>query len=527
MSLRRLLGRAAGAVAVATAARHGAGAWAMHRTLAAVDRPRASAAGTETGGAVGVVHFIVPVLREQQHIRGAVDWFAPLLRHIPGSTLTFVTTSREHAERAVLAERIAARSARLPAAAVVGAFPELTDTELKAVRTYLEQQTAPVSAKDVVAALETVSTTDQVVDALLTDDDVRALPIRHVHYTGTGRKAAQVNHAAATLPPMREPAYLAVYDIDSRPGQELIERTWASIAAYAAQHGGLPGVVQQSARFTCGSTSPCGWERALCRGAARLQTMWTLRREIPAFRRYARASVGEHGPLQSLVRGGGLVQTVGHGLWVRQDVFEDLGGLPTYTVLDDLPFGYHVTVERTPVLVVSQTAAAPGPEDARSLLDQGRRWYANYLDYAACWAEAGTNGRGTQAWRAAALAVGWYRGATWLARTPATATCLWLLLRPSTRLPTRATAATALWLGMVTPVGQLAAADGQQLGPGEQARASAELLAAYLVSSVGPAVAVAQRLTRHRTAMAPKTHRRLPLSGQASLPPGSNHDHRR
>lgn len=507
-------------VAVATAARHATGSWALHRTLATVDRPHTSSAGAETGEAVSVVHFIVPVLREQQHIRAAVHWFAPLLRQMPGSTLTFVTTSREHTERAVLAERVAARSADISAAELSDVFPELTDAELKAARTCLEQRPTPVGVGEVTTALEAVATTDQVIETLLRDTAVRALPIRHVHYTGTGRKAAQVNQAAATLPHGREPAYLAVYDVDSRPGQQLIEQTWSSIAAYTARHGDWPGVVQQSARFTNCGASPRGWERALCRGAARLQTVWTLRREIPAFRGYAHSADGEHGPLRSQFSGGGLAQTVGHGLWIRRDVFDRLGGLPTYTVLDDLPFGYRVTVERVPVLVVPHTTAAPGPEDVRSLVDQGRRWFANYLDYASCWAEADHSDRGTQAWRAVALAVGWYRGATWLARTPATATCLWLLFRPSTRLPIRATAATALWLGVVAPVGQLAAADGQYLSPAARTRASVELLAAYLVSSIGPAVAVAHRLTRGSAELSPKTHRRH------SIPPGSNDDHR-
>ncbi|MEU9168527.1 hypothetical protein AB0D34_12145 [Streptomyces sp. NPDC048420] len=515
MNPRRIMRCAAGAVAVAAAVRHTAGLCAMRRTLATVDQP----APPEEEMVAGIVHFVVPVLREQPHIRAAVDWFVPLLKQWPGSTLTLVTTARERAERILIAEQIAARSVRQPHAMAAGMFPELADDELRAVRCRL-QRPGPVSAQEVAGALDSVATTDQVVDAVLADPALAALPIRHVHYTGTGRKAAQVNQAAAGLPRTPEPAYLAVYDIDSRPGPELIERTWASIVEYAARQGSLPGVVQQSARFTSSGASPHRWERALCLGAARLQTLWTLRREIPAFRRYTRAVLGGHGPVRMLAGGGALAQTVGHGLWVRLDVFGELDGLPTYTVLDDLPFGFRATVEHVPVHVVDHTATAPGPEDARTLLEQGRRWFANYLDYSACWAESTRCGRGTPARRATALAAGWYRGATWLARTPATVTCLYLLLRPSTRLPMRATAATALWLGLVTPIGQLAAAEGRLLSPCERAQASFELLLAYLVSSAGPALAFVHPPARPgaERAMAPKTNRRLTSGGTPSAP---------
>jgi hypothetical protein len=49
-------------------------------------------------------------------------------------------------------------------------------------------------------------------------------------------------------------------------------------------------VIRQSARFTTTGAATRGWERALCRGSARVQTLWTLRRELPSLRRYHRAT---------------------------------------------------------------------------------------------------------------------------------------------------------------------------------------------------------------------------------------------
>jgi hypothetical protein len=67
----------------------------------------------------------------------------------------------------------------------------------------------------------------------------------------------------------------------------------------------------------------------------------------------------------------GVAQPVGRGLFVRLDVFRGLGGLPTFSVLDDVPFGYRLTIEEIPVDCVPFTAIADAPEDARMLLAQG------------------------------------------------------------------------------------------------------------------------------------------------------------
>lgn len=506
MSLKRLLRHAALTVCVATAARHSSGAWSMRRTLTSFDRPEAEFPNL---GSVpqGIVHLIIPVLREQEHIRGAACWFAPLLRQMPGSSLTFVTTAREYTERALLATRIAARSGKV---ALSTEFPQLSEAELSAVSAYFERLLGAARPEHVATALAQAPATDQVVEAVLAEPDFRTLPIRHVHYKGEGRKAEQVNYAAASLPPTSVPSYIGVYDIDSRPSGHLLQQTWTSIHAETNRRGAAPAVVQQSARFTTHGLSERGWERALCRGAARMQTIWTLRREIATFHRYNRAAHRRLGPLPSLITGGGLAQTVGHGLWVRRDVFGELGGLPTHTVLDDLPFGYRLTIERVPVHVVPWTTTALGPEDINALVSQNRRWFNNYLDYASCWAEAERALRGTRGHSAAALLAGWYRGAIWLSRTPATACVLVTLCHPRSGIPLRAVAATALWLGLVTPVNQVNDAAGQQLTPVQRAAASTELLLAYLVSSLGPTAAVAERLAHSAPdrALAPKTHRR-------------------
>nr|WP_237419284.1 glycosyltransferase family 2 protein [Kitasatospora sp. SID7827] len=331
--------------------------------------------------------------------------------------------------------------------------------------------------------------------------------VRHVHYRGDGRKAAQVNAAVEQLAIAdAEQEYIAVYDVDSRPSRELLERTAEFLARRRAADGELPCVVQQSARFATQGAAGAWWERSLCRGAARAQTLWTVRREIPNLRQQADTARCPHtGPGLP-----GLAQTVGHGLLVRTDVFRKVGGLPTFTVLDDVAFGYRLTLDGIPVDSLPFTTTVPAAEYLRELLAQSERWFQSYLDYpkcAACWH---AEGHGSSRDHAMALTIGAYRGMAWLLVSPATALCLALALDPRTRLPVRAAAATALWASAVAPVRALAVAEGQPLTVRATAVRSAETLAGLLLKSVGPLTALGRWAvsgTRH-TALAPKSNRR-------------------
>jgi hypothetical protein len=207
------------------------------------------------------------------------------------------------------------------------------------------------------------------------------------------------------------------------------------------------------------------------------------------------------------------VQTVGHGLLIRIDVFRQVGGLPEYTVLDDLPFGYQLTAAGVPVHPAPITLVAPAPEHVADLVATHRRWFRNYLDYPACARVASRAGRGSPVEHAIALGVAGYRAATWLLASPATAACTVALVRRTSTPAARAVAAVALWLGCVTPVRMLAATNPDRPSLGEQAREAAEVYAAYLLKSIGPIAALADTVMvaaapASRLRLSPKTHRR-------------------
>ncbi|MFB7472571.1 glycosyltransferase family 2 protein [Kitasatospora sp. NPDC056184] len=483
-------------IAAAVAARNVNGLRQVRQTLAHVDRP-AQAVSVEPM----VLHVVIPVLREQQHISGALAWFVPLLRDFPGSTLTLVSTAREERERAHLVGRLAGATAD---DLTVQRFPQLTSEELTALAEALAKTGGRVLTLATAAeALSAFPTTADVIASGIAG--LREPVVRHVHYEGDGRKAAQVNAAVEQLAADSAEEYVAVYDVDSRPSLELLQRTAEFLAYRRAEDGELPRVVQQSARFAAQGAADTWWERALCRGAARAQTLWTLRREIPNLRGYAESAHRTRPGLR------GLAQTVGHGLLVRTDVFRQVGGLPTFTILDDVAFGYRLTLDGIPVDSLPFTTTVSAAEYLPELLSQSDRWFQNYLDYPQCAARWHAQGHGSRLDHAAALAIGTYRGMAWLLVSPATAACLALVLGPRTRPPVRAAATAALWTATVAPVCQFAKAEGRPLTVRETAVQSAETLAGLLLKSIGPMTALgrwAATGTRH-SALAPKSNRRI------------------
>lgn len=472
-------------VALSLACRQVVGLVQLRRTLAWVDQLRPDHQVMEPLSGIGI-HFVVPVLREQAHVPAMLSWFRQLLRELPEASLSVVTTAREDREREYILDAVmAAGSDRIALARI----PQLSAEERAALGSDATASNA-ISRSAAAAVLGRFPTTSEVVRSELArfSDDISR--IRHVHYEGGGRKAAQVNEAVMGLPEGADGGYVAVYDVDSRPTAALMERTLAFVAHRRMVTGELPAVLQQSARFETSGTHPRSWQRALCRGAAQLQTLWTLRREIPSFRRYAAAVDGRRGRRSATARG--LAQTVGHGLQVRVDVFRAAGGLPVYTVLDDFPFGYRLSVDGIEVQPVPFTAVAPAPEGTVELFAQGQRWFHNYLDYPRCAQHARAAGHGTAWTRFVGLAVGAYRGATWLLRSPGMAASL-ALLAWRTSWATRLAAVVSLICGVVAPLRMLARAEGRAQSPAQLGCQAIELILANLVSSVGPAAAIFER----------------------------------
>ncbi|SEH01771.1 Glycosyl transferase family group 2 [Nonomuraea solani] len=493
--------RAAAWVAAAgMVARHTAGAWQLSRTLTWLRHGRQAQETPLQSGRPPEVQVIVPVLREQGHVGAALAWWRQTLPVFPGMTVTFVSTAREEHERALLSETVS-RSGRLSASQ----FPQVAARDLNDLNRARAATGGNLTVEAAEAILARTPVTRDVIDELLAAEDWPR--IGHLTYPGLGRKAAQINYAARSLGPYD---YLAVYDIDSRPSRDVLTATYALLSSQP--HG--PPVVQQHALHVAPHVAPAAYPgrrlaHAFVRGSATLQTVWTLRREIPYARRYHHW-IGRDG--WTARAKAGLSQPVGHGLFLRQNVLTEVGGLPETTVLDDVPTGVRFTLRAIPTVSVPLVGAVPAPDSAAEVLAQTRRWFCSYLDYPALMRAATQEGAGSVGQRCLISAVAIYRGTAWLAAGPLTAVTLAAALAPRSAPALRVTACAGVLLASTVPVLMLARARPGPMPARQIVRDSAELLAAYLLRSIGPWQALGAAVRgRHPTGTAspaPKTHRR-------------------
>lgn len=383
--------------------------------------------------------FIIPVINEQDSVAAAAAHFSQHTRTLASAEIVFVTTGMEDLD------------------------------PYSGCR--LERQ----------AAISTAEVIDQLIQA---HPDV---PIRRIHFTGDGRKAAQVNLALRSLAVDADSAnvhYAAVFDIDSRPSVHSVIGVLSYAGALARERGNWPTVLQQSALFFVeGDTRSKGLVHAF----ADLQSLWTLRREIPALRRYsARVGDGTH-PHRTVAREG-LAQTVGHGLYINVSALPLTGPLPEYTTLDDLPFGFQLTSRGRRVDPVPHLTTAAVPTSLGSWVRQGQRWFVSYLEYSRCFRVAATSDDTDTLRAASALLCGWYRGFTWLLRGPLTMTVFVALVRRATPRSTRMLAAVSILIGFVEPIRLLRRLDNN---PGSLFSRAMLLAVANFTSSIGPFRALA------------------------------------
>jgi len=487
---------AAWVAAVGLVSRHGAGVWQLARTLAWLRHDGEREIDCLDDRPLPEIHVVVPILREQQHVGAALAWWRQILPSFPGMSLTFVSTAREELERNLLA-RAVSRGGRL----TEEEFPQLSTSELADLN-HARTSTGGYLAPEVAAGiLARTPLTRDVVDRLLAEGNPAR--IRHLTYPGAGRKAAQINYVAQSLPPG---GYLAVYDVDSRPDVELLAATYALLIS---RPDGSPPMVQQHALHTASHVGRRSVREMVVRGSATLQTVWTLRREIPYARRYQKSA--SRTGVRARV-GAGLSQPVGHGLFVRSDVVTEVGGFPEMTVLDDVPTGVPLTLRGIPTRSLPRLAEVPAPDSVAEVIAQGRRWFCSYLDYPAILQAAARADTGSPAHRRLLWLVATYRGTAWLAASPVTALGVAAALSPRSGYGLRATASAGLFLAAIVPVVMIAAAGYGPQSVRDVSRDAAELLVAYLVRSLGPWLAVGDAVRgRHptvATAPAPKTHRR-------------------
>lgn len=428
------------------------------------------------------VLLVLPLLREQRLISDTTARLAEMAEKWGNATVVLVTTEREHTNRAAAATRLDALAACLrrkrSSAYLTAQYARvLPASDL----CWLADQSGD-RARDYPQLLRelfgTTPSTPTLAARLAADSGGR---VRHHHVADPqAGMVQQINTAVAAelhrlttdgITP--DDVWIGVYNADSRPHPD----TLSALAACPPDSR----VVQQSALFTVDSPSPDRCRRVFTTGAALLQSRWTLAREIPRLRAQARQA--RNGP----ARWPRLAHCVGHGLFVRGDTWQALGGLPEATMNEDLAFGYTLTAAGIPIEPLPLLEHGEAPGTPTSVVRQGRQWFWSYPQYPTAAGLAAGADLGASRTRGWLTVQGLARGVAWLGQSPAIAAALALPVVSRTRAAALAASAAAVTAYLYVPAVQVTAQlrrDGIPATVG--ARELAGILAAALTSSVGP-----------------------------------------
>ena len=445
--------------------------------------------------------LVVPLLREQRVIAETAATFVALARGHPGSTVLLVTTEREQAERADGETRLCALADALADETPIGALMDRFGGVLPRDRLeQLGQEVSGLAHEVCLAAARTsfgaVPTTAALAAGLAATEPL----LTHHHYPRPdGTMADQINDAVAEELDRLErdraidpsSVYVGIYNADSRPEPSTLRSAANTVARLGRTRWGAPRVMQQSGLFVANldafDRARSGW---YLRGAALLQTRWSLAHEIPAWRRQSHAARAG--------RPARLAHCTGHGLFIRADEFRRWDGLPTNTMNEDLAFGFLLSAARVPIDPIPAIEWADSPETIRQVVRQKRQWFWSYIDHPQIVRMAARRRLGSRWTRARLATHGALQGVAWLATTPAIAGTLVLpVLRP--RRWTAALSIVALASYLALPFALIAAELRRRQRRDRHLTASELLggLAAYLSHSLGPAWCCAHAI--HRT----------------------------
>lgn len=478
----RVVRAAAWAAATALALR---GASGTVNAVSSLRWLRAAAEDRQEGQDIRFV-LVVPLLREQAAIGDLAKTLAALAGTHPGTRVAIVTTEAEYAARERDAQRATGLASAMAAGARTGRIVSqflglLPVTDLMALAGAARGQDRARCAELVDAALAACRPTPELVAELAASCE----PLAHYHCPGRDSgMVQQLNYAIrAEIGRSRaagdnlERLFLAVYNADSRPHPGTLRAAAALVARQGNAAGGPVRLIQQSAVFTANIGSLGGGPQGvILAGAGWLQSRWTLSREVPRLRRQAAAARAGRALIP-------LAHCVGHGLMIRADLFEELGGLPESTVNEDLALGYLACAAGIPIDPLPLLEEADTPVTVGSWAGQARQWFASYPQYPRAAALAAAAGLGTPARRGWLTIQGLARGGLWLGQSPVIALALALPVVARRRRLACVLTGAGLAGYYVVPSWLAARAAGRPLDP---ARALPGGLAAMLLSSAGP-----------------------------------------
>lgn len=254
------------------------------------------------------MHVVVPLYREQELVASTVEFWRERCASDPELHVALVTTEKEGSE--------AGTTAALTRAAV----------EAAAV------------------------------------DRLRHMHVREVHPYRAVQLNAAVDAVRAATIGAPAPAWIGVYNADSRPCASTFDELRFAIAAEPELRA-----YQQLAQYTVPELRPAS---RMMESFAALQTWWTYTSWAARVRRGQSGTRGWAAPFS----------TFGHGEFVRLDALDAIGGFPDFAYADGLLLGWMLLFAGYRVEMLASPDFAEVPRDPAELVRQHRAWIRGLLN---------------------------------------------------------------------------------------------------------------------------------------------------
>jgi hypothetical protein len=254
--------------------------------------------------------------------------------------------------------------------------------------------------------------TGAMLDELIASSPLKSVRISRLHFPKYNEVVAeQLNFALSMIPPQgdRKREYVAVYNADSVLGLEGFEAILER-----AKSGSL--VSQQSSLFLW--NVPLLFERGAFFTANHglYQSCWTLQHELTRYM-FSRKFFPL---LPKWLEEHSLAHCVGHGLLIRQDVLEGVGGFPVCRFgLEDLALGFVLKVNGFHIDPISELENSETPSTPMVLWRQLAGWFLGTVGYLLYWREIHKDARKLHRTRlVAGTALGVWDSLKWLLKGP-------------------------------------------------------------------------------------------------------------
>lgn len=204
-------------------------------------------------------------------------------------------------------------------------------------------------------------TTREIVENYINDHP--GIPVFVCHYPDVnGSMAHQLNYTIKQYSEngrLNEHDYISIYNADSRPHSETYSWVLSQLNSSNEKY-----VFQQSAVFLRNYSRLTD---LFAKAVALYQSCWTLTHEIPRLRRQASKS--------NIFSKWSNVHCVGHGLFIRFDVLNEMGLFPVDTLTEDTYLGYKLRCAGITIYPVPYIETGDSPLSLRSAMRQKFVWY--------------------------------------------------------------------------------------------------------------------------------------------------------